>query len=664
MLGRMSSMFSRRAGPRVAARALAVSKPLSAGRSSARGIVPGATLQSSRAYFEFVNSQQYLQHWTENQQLQEWVSERIELFQPARVHLCDGSDQENKELINLMVQQGTLIKLNPELRPNSYLARSTQSDVARVEERTYICSDQKEDAGPTNHWNDPQEMVTHMTKLYTGAMNGRTMYVIPFCMGPIDSPMAQLGVQVTDSPYVVASMRVMTRMGKQVMERLNDAGANFVPCVHTVGQPLGKNEEDKPWPCNSEKYIVHFPEQRRIWSYGSGYGGNSMLGKKCMALRIASAMARDEGWLAEHMLIVGITNPEGVKKFFAAAFPSACGKTNLAMMLPNAEGWKVECVGDDIAWMHINPDDGKLYAINPEAGFFGVAPGTSMDTNPNAMLGLAENTIFTNTAITRDGDIWWEGMTKERPKQVVSWLRTEMTPADRGDAAHPNSRFCSPAAQCPVIDPLWESPGGVPISGIIFGGRRSDCVPLVYEARDWEHGVFMGATMSSETTAAAAGKRGVLRHDPFAMKPFCGYNMADYFGHWLSFKERTEEKKLPKIFHVNWFKKNKAGRFLWPGFGDNIKVLEWLFNRSDKEGLCSDSMDSAIGIMPREGAINTDGLDLNKDDMEELMKLDKQQWKLETKKHADFFNTFGDRMPEAMHSQMDKLEKNIDNLEY
>ncbi|XXQ35408.1 phosphoenolpyruvate carboxykinase (GTP) [Plasmodiophora brassicae] len=613
----------------------------------------------ARGFFTWAPSEAFLSSWTKNQTLREWVTDRINLFQPARVHLCDGSDEEHRLLLKHMVQTGMLIKLDEKLRPGSYLARSDKSDVARVEDRTFICSDSEGDAGPTNNWIDPLIAQRNMNELFASAMQGRTMYVVPFSMGPIGSPISQIGVQITDSPYVVASMRIMTRMGKAALDALGEDGF-FVPCMHSVGKPIVRGVEDAPWPCvpdQSQKWIMHFPEQRRIWSYGSGYGGNALLGKKCFALRIASAMARDEGWLAEHMLIVGITNPKGVKKYFAAAFPSACGKTNLAMMEPRVPGWKVECVGDDIAWMKIGPD-GRLYAINPEAGFFGVAPGTSMDSNPNAMKSLDKNVIFTNCAVTPDNDVWWEGMTREPPQKALTWMRTEWFPGCGATAAHPNARFTVSASQCPVIDPKYDDPNGVPISGIIFGGRRSSNIPLVFQARDWHHGTFVGAVMTSETTAAAAGKRGVLRADPFAMMPFCGYNMGDYFEHWLSFTEMTSEAKLPKIFHVNWFRKSPQGKFMWPGFGDNIRVLEWIFNRCDAEN-DDDTTDTPVGLVPKPGAINTQGLDISSATMDELLHVDNAAFRQEAQKYREFLSQFKDRLPSSLVSNLDKLQGSV-----
>lgn len=564
-----------------------------------------------------------------------------------------------------MVYSGTLIRLNPKLRPNSYLARSTTGDVARVEERTFICSETKNDAGPTNNWEDPEKMQSIMLKLFEGSMRGRTMYVIPYVMGPLDSPFSIVGVELSDSPYVVVNMRIMARMGTEALRMLGN-DRPFIPCVHSVGAPLARGQEDSAWPSNEkEKYIVHYPEERRIWSYGSGYGGNALLGKKCLALRIASVMAKEEGWLAEHMLIVGITNPKGVKKYFAAAFPSACGKTNLAMLTPKLPGWKVECVGDDIAWIRVGKD-GRLYAVNPEAGFFGVAPGTSMKSNPNAVRTLEKgNAIFTNVAVKPDGDVWWEGLSDEPPAHLTSWLRTDRFPDSGFDAAHPNSRFTVPARQCPVMDTQWESPEGVPISGFIFGGRRSNTVPLVYEARDWQHGVFVGAAMTSETTAAAAGKRGVLRADPFAMRPFCGYNMADYFSHWLSFTERTSADKLPKIFHVNWFRKSKSGKFLWPGFGDNIRALEWIFNRCDaKPGNLDKAVNSPIGLLPAPGAMNIDGLGVSAETMDEVNHIDPAEWLQDVKRTREFFNTFGDRIPETFSKRLDQMQFEFEKEEH
>lgn len=625
---------------------------------TSRSALP-ALSSSRRNYFHWTNSSRVLDRWTEHEVLKEWIRERIALFQPDRVHLCDGDEKEFQDLINLQLQVGTLVQLNPKIRPNSYVARSDKNDVARLEDRTFICSDSALDAGPTNNWRDPLETTQHMNSLFENSMRGRTMYVVPFSMGPLDSPMSHIGVQITDSPYVVVSTRTMTRMGKPALEALGSEG-EFVPCIHSVGAPLTRGQVDVPWPSNPEKQVVHFPEQRRIWSFGSGYGGNALLGKKCFALRVASAMAREEGWLAEHMLIVGVTNPKGVKKYFAAAFPSACGKTNLAMMRAALPGWKVECVGDDIAWMSYNPKDGKVYAINPEAGFFGVAPGTSEATNPAMMEGMKANTIFTNVALTPDGDVWWEGMTKEKPERLVTWLRTYQTTGDIEEAAHANARFTAPASQCPVIDPNWESPEGVPIEAIIFGGRRSHTVPLVYQARDWQHGVFVGSTMSSETTAAAAGRRGVLRSDPFAMRPFCGYNMSDYFDHWLQFgADAKDQKKLPKIFHVNWFKK-KQNKFVWPGFGDNIRVLKWIFERCDQEDPKQNAIDSAIGYLPNKGDIDTTGLKMSTEDMEFLFKIEPREWKSEVLRNREFHKIFTDKpVPEALQHELDKVEKNV-----
>jgi len=589
----------------------------------------------------------------------EWVRQRIQVHQPARVHLCDGSEEENEELIDSMIRTGTLIRLNKKSRPDSFYARSSKSDVARVEERTFICSESKTDAGPTNNWREPFDTQEMMNKLFTGCMRGRTMYVVPFSMGPVGSPFAQYGVQITDSPYAVVSMRIMTRMGQSVLDELGTDGF-FVPCVHSVGMPLNHDDEDSAWPSNPEnKWIVHFPEERRIWSYGSGYGGNAILGKKCMALRIASVMAREEGWLAEHMLIVGVTNPKGVKKYFTGCFPSACGKTNMAMLEAALPGWKVECVGDDIAWLRINPKDGRLYAVNPEAGFFGVASGTSFETNKHAMQTINEKTMFTNVALTPDYDVWWEGMSKELPKSLSSWNRQEWGPDSMVPAAHPNSRFCVSASQCPVIDPDWENPNGVPIDGIIFGGRRSTTVPLVYQARDWEHGVFIGSTMSSETTAAAAGRRGVLRADPFAMRPFCGYNMADYFNHWLSFGGRTEKSKLPKMFHVNWFKKDR-NKFVWPGFGENIRVIKWIFERCEQDPSdTTNAVETPIGMMPTRESLDLAGLDISSDKLEKVMTIDPHEFASEVTRNKEFYSQFGERMPAALNNQLDDLQKRL-----